>query len=153
MPSQWQATIKSNTKVPCRCWGWDYITTKDYWGRLNLTSLLRVANYEEFSFWWVDWKTIRSEPGINIVKGGGEQEETVMRLVGWKWNVNLRVISISMILNWSLCKDLTDRACIQRKEKRTKDRTLWYTCENAGRWSGMWLNRNWLCSIQEVGSN
>ena len=22
-------------------------------------------------------------------------------------------------------------------EKRTKDRTLWYTCENAGRWSGM----------------
>ena len=25
--SQRQATIKSNTKVWCRCWGWDYVTT------------------------------------------------------------------------------------------------------------------------------
>ena len=92
--SQWQVTIKSNTKVPCGFWGWDYITTKDYWCRLNLISLLRVANYEEFSLWWIDWKAIESEPGINLVKGGGKQGETVMRLIGWKWNVNLRVISI-----------------------------------------------------------
>ena len=76
--SQWQATIKSNTKVPCGFWGWDYITTKDYWCRLNLISLLRVANYEEFSLWWIDWKAIGSEPGINLVKGGGKQGETVM---------------------------------------------------------------------------
>ena len=62
--SQRQATIKSNTKVSCRCWGWDYVTTKDYWGRLDLISLLRVANYEKFSLWWVDRKTIWSEPCI-----------------------------------------------------------------------------------------
>ena len=31
--SQRQATIKSNTKVSYRCWGWDYVTTKDYWGQ------------------------------------------------------------------------------------------------------------------------
>ena len=78
--SQWQATIKSNTKVSCRCWGWDYGTTKDYWGRLNLISLLRVANYEEFSLWWVDRKTIWSESGINFVKG----EESRERL-SWDW--------------------------------------------------------------------
>ena len=122
--SQRQATIKSNTKVSCRCWGWDYVTTKDYWGRLNLISLLRVANYEKFSLWWIDRKTIWSEPCINFIKGGGEQGETVIRLAGWKWNVNLRVVSIQMIWNWSLCKDLTDRVCIQWKKKRTKDRTL-----------------------------
>ena len=79
--SQWQATVESNTKVSCRWWGWNYFTTKDYWGRLNLISLLRVANYEEFSFRCVDRKTIGSEPGINFVKGGGEQGETVISRV------------------------------------------------------------------------
>ena len=111
-----------------------------------------------FSFFFFPWggggDGPPSPPQMTpLIKGGGKQGETVMRLIGWKWNVNLRVISIQVIWNWSLCKDLTDRDCVQRKEKRPKDRTLWYTHENAGRWSGMWLNKNWLCSIQEIGSN
>ena len=32
-------------------------------------------------------------------------------------------------------------ACVQWKEKRIMDRTLWYTCENGGRRSGMRLSR------------
>ena len=39
--SQWQVTIKSNTKVPCGFWGWDYITTKDYWWRLYQSPVFR----------------------------------------------------------------------------------------------------------------
>ena len=42
-------------------------------------------------------------------------------------------------------------ACVQWKEERTMDRTLWYTCENGGR-GGMWLSRirSWIWILSLV---
>ena len=40
------------------------------------------CHYEEFSLWWIDWKAIGGEPDINLIKDGGKQGETVMRLLG-----------------------------------------------------------------------
>ena len=102
----------------------------------------------------IESKAIGSEPGINLVKGGGKQGETFMRLIGWKWKVTGCVTSAYKWYEIEAFVKIWLRGLLYI-EKRRGPRTepCCIPVKYAGRWNGMWLNRNWLCSIQEIGSN